>query len=423
MAAICRTLQHRQCLVQTLEAIAQAVARCLGFGVVAVVVREHDRWSISAAAGGAMAREKLADARKEWTYFVDLLQGRPRISRSCLVQLDCGQQGQDVLPSNQDRSLERERMQEPWNPTTVLLTPIYWNEEMVGVLWVDEPDDGMAPDVNTVRILEVFADQAALAIYQRRLLTELEASRRALDSFASCLPFQLKTPLTTVRGYAELLAQLYGQGLDAEGCAIVRNIEAAVDQIVAILDALLADSARDPLGSFVSIDINRTITALLGRFLRDIHKRGARIDVASNLPNVYGTPLGVQQVFFELIDNALKYAGQRNRAPRVTIDGTIAGDLAHFRVQDNGLGFTPEQLERAFEGFVRFHPDESPGVGLGLAIARLMVEEMGGTIWAESSGPGQGATFHVMLPTARGAVPHGQKLSFWQRASTSDYGG
>ena len=401
MAKICQALQRQQSVVETLKVIAQAVARCLGVDGVAVVVHEGDCWSVAATSGGAVVLEELAGLGKEWTCLVNLFQVQPRIGRSCLVRLGSSQQNEDVGVLNQSQSLSCDRAQGRWDRNTALLMPVCWNDEMLGFLWVDWPDDKAMPDVSTIQTVEIFADQAAIALYQHRLVTELEFRRRVLDSFASCIPFQLKTPLTAIRGYAELLAQLYGQEIGSERSAIIRNIEAAVDRIVVILDALLVGDIRDPEGRFVSIDATRMITALLGRFVRDIHKRGAQISIVSDLPSVYGNALAVQQIFAELIDNALKYAGQRNTAPRIVVDGTVTGNMAHFRFQDNGLGFTPEQLSRAFAGFVRFHPDEAPGVGLGLAIVRLAAERMGGIVWGENPGPGRGSTFHVMLPAAQ----------------------
>lgn len=423
MAKICQALQYQQSVVETLRVIAQAVARCLGVDGVAVVVRESNRWSVSAAASGAVVLEELATIGKEWTCLVNLFQVQPRIGRSCLVRLGCSQQNEDVPVLDQGQPSPCDRAQGGWDRNTVLLTPVCWNDKMIGFLWVDWPDDRMAPDMSMVQTVEIFADQAAIALYQHRLVMELEFSRRVLDSFTSCIPFQLKTPLTAMRGYAELLAQLYGQEVGPEGTAIIRNIKAAVDRIVVILDALLLDGVREPGGYFVNIDTTQMITALLGRFVRDIHKRGAQISMVSDLPGVCGDPLAVQQIFSELIDNALKYAGRKNTAPRIMVDGTVTGNMAHFRFQDNGLGFTSEQLSRAFDGFVRFHPDEAPGVGLGLAIARLAAERMGGTVWGESPGPGRGSIFHVMLPTVQDARRQGRKLDAWQATAVSNHNG
>ncbi|MCD6290575.1 MAG: HAMP domain-containing histidine kinase, partial [Anaerolineae bacterium] len=148
------------------------------------------------------------------------------------------------------------------------------------------------------------------------------------------------------------------------------------------------------------VDVNEAIRMALARFADRIAERHVQIDIASDLPGVLGHETWVEQVFANLIGNAIKYIGRDNTAPHIVIGGQREGEMVHIWVRDNGLGLAPEQTERVFDMFSRFHKDEASGTGLGLAIVRRAVHRMGGHVWVDSPGPGLGSTFHILLPMA-----------------------
>jgi len=115
------------------------------------------------------------------------------------------------------------------------------------------------------------------------------------------------------------------------------------------------------------------------------------------LPPCMGDPTQINQVFTNLIDNGIKYR-QSGRPSVVSIQGRVENDNAVYTITDNGIGVAPDQLDKIFEIFHRLNPFDSSGEGLGLTIAKRILERHNGSIAVESQ-PGEGSVFTVMLAT------------------------
>ena len=126
--------------------------------------------------------------------------------------------------------------------------------------------------------------------------------------------------------------------------------------------------------------------------------------ICETLPRTWGDETQLRRVLVNLLDNALKYSAQREEL--VVEVGAIPGEVLHtFFVRDNGTGLDLQNAVKLFEPFQRFHPGTGfPGTGVGLAIAKRIVERHGGVIWAESQ-PGLGATFFFSLPATLSSLP------------------
>jgi signal transduction histidine kinase len=401
IAGTCKALHRSLNLPQVFEAIAQGIVEALGFRMAAINIREGTVSRVVTVVGPPDAVQKLSGLQVPWTAWAEVMQEEYRVSRSYLIRHGHVNWDQVALSPYLYRPDLPERPQGYWHPEDMLLVPMYQDEQVIGLISVDDPQDGLLPDLSTIQILEAFADQAALALANAQLFEALEARNRDLDAFAYSISHDLKSPLTAVRGYAEALLMLFGERMDTSAQKLAQRILDGADRMTVLINNLLllsrATRIADPpeaVNTYAAVQ-----TALRG--LWDvIIERNVSVEVSPDLPPVRGYSAWVEQIFTNLIDNAIKYIGRQNPNPRVTVGGRREGEMAHLWVQDNGVGLTAEQLARLFEMFARFHQGESEGTGLGLAIVKRAVERMKGRIWAESPGPGLGTTFHLLLPAA-----------------------
>jgi PAS domain S-box-containing protein len=236
---------------------------------------------------------------------------------------------------------------------------------------------------------------------EQALMRELGAKNGELEQFASRVAHNLKSPLTTINGFAGLMGQSAAAG-DHEGTkAWAARISAAVDGMERLLDDLLELScggrrmhpAKEVRLAEAAQD---AVSAVAGR----LAQRGVRVEIAPDLPVVYGDAARLREVLECLLDNAAKFMGDQPD-PRVEIGARRACAEVIVCVRDNGEGVAPRAREKIFELFERLHGG-AEGRGMGLAIAKRIVEAHGGRIWVESNGLGKGASFCFALPGRKG---------------------
>jgi PAS domain S-box-containing protein len=227
---------------------------------------------------------------------------------------------------------------------------------------------------------------------------ELARSNADLEQFTSVASHDLRSPLNTIGGYAELLSLRYAGKLDADGDEFLALIVDAVKHMQALIDDLLA-FAR--LGANPAppepVDSAELVERVIQRLQAAIRESGAVVTLG-DLPIVHGQSSQLSQLFQNLIGNAIKFHGEE--APHVTISAKRQDQDWLFVVEDNGIGIEPAYAERVFVIFRRLHTrEEYPGTGIGLAICKKIVEQHGGRIWVESQ-PGHGTRFLFTMPAA-----------------------
>jgi PAS domain S-box-containing protein len=231
---------------------------------------------------------------------------------------------------------------------------------------------------------------------------ELARSNAELEQFASIASHDLRSPLNTIGGYAQLVAKRYKGKLDADADEFLAFIVDAVQRMQQLIDDLLSyarvgtqPSPPEPVACAALVD---EVTAQLRRAIAE----SGTVITCHDLPTVFGQASQLGQVFQNLIANAIKFRGEA--PPRVNVSAQRNGKEWLFTVQDNGIGIDPAQAERIFVPFQRLHTrEEYPGAGIGLAVCKKIVERHGGHIWVESE-PGRGARFLFTL-RARPAAP------------------
>jgi PAS domain S-box-containing protein len=224
----------------------------------------------------------------------------------------------------------------------------------------------------------------------------LRERNRELEIFARTISHDLRTPLSLISGYAQLLAA--GDLEKEERHRYLEQIVKSAERLEKLTEALLDYAqAGKPEGLAERVEPGRVMKEVLSDYALAVEERGARVSVAEDIPDVMVDAWKLRQVLGNLLDNALKHGGDRSPLV-VTLSAEIKGDRAIFKFRDNGAGIPPDVLEDIFMPFFRLeNSGESPG--LGLATVKHAVEGWGGRVWAESE-PGKGTTFYFTAPLA-----------------------
>ncbi|MHB8765718.1 MAG: sensor histidine kinase [Deferrisomatales bacterium] len=234
----------------------------------------------------------------------------------------------------------------------------------------------------------------------RRSLTALASANEELDRFAYVASHDLQEPLRMVTSYLQLLERRCGVALDGDGREFLAfAVDGAARMRRLIQDLLTLSRVGTRGGAFAPVGCQEVLAGALDRLAPELEETGARVGHGP-LPEVLGDREQLVDLFRAVLDNALKFRGEA--PPEVHVSARREGREWVFSVADNGLGIDPAHFDRIFVIFQRLHgPGAYPGTGLGLALAKKIVERHGGRIWVESA-PGQGATFSFTLPAAAG---------------------
>jgi light-regulated signal transduction histidine kinase (bacteriophytochrome) len=232
-----------------------------------------------------------------------------------------------------------------------------------------------------------------------RRADELYRSNTELERFAYVAAHDLQEPLRMVSAYSELLVRTVGSAVDDVPAArtCVDFMCGGVKRMEQVIRGLLNYSrvVHDNEQNMRTVDVNEVLAESCIMLRQTIDSQQAVIS-SDLLPVLRADPTQLVQVFQNLLSNALKYR-KRGVTPAVHVAARQYGDGWLFSVRDNGIGIAPEHHERIFGIFKRLHRDEYPGVGIGLASARRLVDLHGGRIWVESEA-GKGSTFFFTLP-------------------------
>ncbi len=253
-----------------------------------------------------------------------------------------------------------------------------------------------------IQFLSALADQAAVAIHNSQLhemtvkqAGELKRSNAELEQFAYVASHDLQEPLRMVAGYTHLLARRYKEKLDQEAHEFIEFAVDGAKRMQILINDLLTFSRVGTKGKeFAPVDCEAVFGRTIAGLAMAVQESGAKI-THDPLPTVMADDTQLEQLFQNLIGNAIKY--RNSKPPQIYVTCERAGQDWLFTVKDDGIGIDPKEAEKIFVIFKRLHSrEEFEGSGIGLAVCKKIVERHGGRIWVESE-LGKGATFYFTL--------------------------
>jgi signal transduction histidine kinase len=263
--------------------------------------------------------------------------------------------------------------------------------------------------------LNRLSDNAAIAISNAQLFSELQRANLAKSEFVSFVAHELKNPMTSIKGYSELLAAGSVGQINEMQSNFLSTIRANVQRMSTLVSDL-NDNAKIEAGQlrldYKPVDVDEVVDEVIRSTKRQVEekKQFIELQVPPKLPNVWADQTRVGQVLTNLVSNAHKYTpegGSILLGAEVTPnqwDPGGAKEVVHLWVKDNGIGISIEDQAKIFQRFFRSDDSkarEAPGTGLGLNITKSLVEMQGGRIWFDSEFR-HGTTFHFTVPTAEG---------------------
>jgi light-regulated signal transduction histidine kinase (bacteriophytochrome) len=206
----------------------------------------------------------------------------------------------------------------------------------------------------------------------------------------------LQEPLRMITSFMTQLERKYAGILDDKGKQYIHfAVDGAKRMREIILDLLDFSTVGKTDEAIELVDINQLVDSILALYRRQIEESRAQITF-KHLPSVQTFKSPIRQVFQNLLGNSLKYRKQ-GVPPVISISSRETKTHYHFLIKDNGIGISPQFFDKIFIIFQRLHnKDEYSGTGMGLAITKKIVENLGGKIWVEST-EGAGSTFHFTL--------------------------
>lgn len=254
---------------------------------------------------------------------------------------------------------------------------------------------GRNETVKVCSLINKIADkyQAAQQRYDDKV-KELERCTRSLDNFAYVVSHDLKAPFNSIKSIAELFRLEYQDKLDDEGKELLHFIDLKVGEMDRLLLGVLQYSrVRESEEARGMVDLNALVQEIIKELDPPAH---IRINIKNTLPVLYIEKDLISRVFYNLIDNAIKF----NYKPEGYIEiGSSSDENWHnFYISDNGMGIDAKYFEKIFNIFYRVQETNvAPAPGVGLAIVKKIIEYKGGQIWVDSK-PKEGTEFHFSLP-------------------------
>ena len=289
-----------------------------------------------------------------------------------------------------------------------LFLPMHTGRGAIGVVGIDSDKAGPLLTPDQRRLLDALMDQGALAIERVQLVEDMDRVERTAETerlrnaLLTSISHDLKTPLASVLGSAGALRDLEDKLADSEKVELLATIIDESERLNRFIANLL-DMTKLESGAvtpkLAPHDLSEIVGSTLRRTAKILRQHSVQLDLARDVPMVALDAVLFEQVLFNLLDNAAKYAAA---GTTIFIRTWRERESVSLQIADEGDGIPKDELEHIFDKFYRVQKTDQvrPGTGLGLAISRGFVEAMHGTIMAANRPDRRGAVFTIRLPIA-----------------------
>lgn len=316
-----------------------------------------------------------------------------------------------LIPNHQKIYQGSDKLYLPNGKATVML-PIEREGNVIAMIFLESINASFCPP-DILNFLTRLCTHAAIALSNAILYSEVQQANLAKSEFVSLVSHELKTPMTAIKGYADLIAQGAVGPINEIQTNFLTTIRANVNRMATLVSDL-ADVSRIEAGKlqlqYEAVSISEVLQEVIRTLTTQVEEKSQTIITAipDDLPKVWCDRNRLIQIYNNLISNAVKYS-----PPNSTINvhcsetnnpnsSSVFTRLVLTSVTDQGYGIAEKDREKIFQKFFRSedpHIRENPGTGLGLNITKHLVEIQGGEIWFESQ-QGAGTTFYFTIPTA-----------------------
>ncbi|MBI5962972.1 MAG: GAF domain-containing protein [Chloroflexi bacterium] len=315
--------------------------------------------------------------------------------------VETGQPQQAAVAASRDKLLSTTHTQ--------MIIPIRRETAVIGLLYLESASDSQVD----IDFLTRLTDHAAIAISNAQLYGEVQRANVAKSDFVSFVAHELKNPMTSIKGYTELLAGGAVGAVNEMQNNFLNTIKSNVERMSTLVSDL-NDNSKIEAGrlrlEYKATDVAALVDEVVRSIKRQVDERKQTLDVvlSDTLSPMWADRIRVSQVLTNLVSNAYKYTPEGGSL-QVGAEETVnqwnpegAARVIHLWVKDDGIGMSAEDQQKLFQKFFRSDDPkarEAPGTGLGLNITKSLVEMQGGRIWFESEYR-KGTTFHFTIPVA-----------------------